>query len=56
MEQQCPNCGSNYDYYDRKATIICQNNHVICDMCVISLKKVSGNCPYCNSVMISSMS
>lgn len=52
LEQSCRNCGSQYDYFEKTATVICDSNHVICRPCAILLRQTSGTCPYCYGPMI----
>lgn len=47
QRQNCPNCGSEYNYFDKTATIICDRNHVTCKSCAISFNKTHPRCPYC---------
>lgn len=47
QRQNCPNCGFEYNYFDKTATIICDRNHVVCKSCAIVFNKTRPQCPYC---------
>lgn len=41
-----------FNYFDRVATIVCDQNHVICKVCADALKKINARCPTCRLPII----